>query len=327
MSHYFANKIETDAQGNLIYSCQYDAPSPEMNPLRWVITRQLGCALWCFGEIVADWYPLLRTKAVVRDKSSIKYVYVACGIFNLSKIALVLYHFTLSPKELYTSKGAYNKDRVDLFYFTYWLIQLFVIYSSAIYDGTVYIVLRKNLSKMGKSNFGFINKFKLISEYRIVVSAIISAVFLPIISITIIIKYYFYITKRYHKLEFSFDDIRQSINNFQYFMIFIDQILLLNSKEGTTLEVSNYSNSYSNNSNFGGKSSINPVLNGNYQLKKDLNNNYIDYNYRINESNINTNLYNNSSTDTYVNSIFSNNSRFQSVGYINEYDINKNKWN
>eukprot|EP00833_Pecoramyces_ruminatium_P018218 jgi/Orpsp1_1/1192250/evm.model.d7180000091715.1 len=316
MPRYYSTAISVNAKNETVYDCKYYSPSPEMHPFKWLLTRQIGCTLWCLGEIVADWYPLLRTKAVCgKRKKSIRSIYVTCGIFNMTKVILFIYHYTLSPTELY-KEGVYDKTKIDLFYFKYWLIQLCVIYTSAFYDGSVYLVLRKNLAKINQNNFGFIKKFKTISEYRILISAFICATFLPIISFTILAKYYYYYKYRYHNLEFSFDEIRQSINNVQYFMIFIDQILLIRSRDEAAFEVSRPKSSMifpsSNNSviinnintNGNGNNNyyknqfssniaqpMNPVYYYNSLIKEDNpngnKNNLLDYSYRTNESNNN----------------------------------------
>jgi len=244
-NHYYSNIPILDASGKVIgNSCKYDSPSTEMHPFKWFLTRQIGCIFWCLGEIVADWYPLLRTKAVARD-TSIKIIYFTCGLFNLSKVMLILYHYALSPTKLYDKNGAYDKSRVDLFYFTYWIIQLIIIYTSVVYDYSVYYVIKKSISRLNQMEHGFLKKFKSISEFRILVSAIVCIIFLPIVSVTIMIKYYYYYKYGYHNLEFSFDEIRQSINNVQYFMIFIDQILLLSSSNKSSKISMSSSNSYS----------------------------------------------------------------------------------
>jgi len=251
MVRYYANEEIYDNNNRIIgYKCRYDSSNPERHPLRWFLTRQIGCTLWCVGEIIADWYPLIRTKALAWDKKSILLVYFTCGMFNLSKVILFVYHYTLFPSELYNDKGVYNQLRVDSFYLPYWIIQLLIIYSSVIYDFSVYYVLKKNLSEMSSAKIGFIKKFKTLSQYRILVSTFICFAFLPIISITIIFKIYYFKSYGYHKLNFSFDEIRLSINNVQYYMIFIDQILLLrngNEDFGRVVTMPSSNDSFSNN--------------------------------------------------------------------------------
>jgi len=265
MPRYYSNTPITDVNGNTIgYQCKNDSPSPEMHPLRWFLTRQIGCIFWLLGEMVADWYPLIRTKAVAKEQKSLWIVYVSCGLFNISKLSLIIYHWTLSPTELYDENGVYQKTKVDLFYFKYWMIHLIIIYSSFIYDFSVYYVVKKSLSYVKTSEIGFLRKFKSFSQFRILVTAGVCAVFLPIISVTIIIKFYFYNKYHYHNLEFSFDEIRQSINNVQYFMIFIDQILLIHSNEEETRYSVNIS--------------INDVSSIDDKEKSNLNSSFINYN-------------------------------------------------
>jgi hypothetical protein len=237
MSHYYTNNsfYKTFSES----SCSFLSPTPEMNPLRWFITRQIGCAFWHVGEIVGDWYPLIRTRALAKGQKMMWYVYISCGIFNLTKLTLIILHFTLSPTELYEN-GMYNRKRINDFYCMYWIIQLIIICASLVYDFSVYYVLKKNLKTLGRSPSGFIKKFKTISQYRIYISVIISLIFLPLICITICIKFYYYNIYKYRNLNFAFDEIKISINNVQYYMIFIDQILLLLSRNETI-----YSSSYS----------------------------------------------------------------------------------
>jgi len=261
MGHYFSNDPIVDANGAVTgYKCRYDAPSTEMHPLKWVLTRQIATVFWFSGEIFADWYPLLRTIAVVKDIRLNWSVYASCGLFNLSKISLILYQFSLSPKELYDNNGVYNKDRVSKFYNVYWIIQLIIIYASVIYDFAVFFVLKKNVFKVNKSEFGFMKKFRNISEFRILVAAFISFIFLPIVSFTIIMKFFYIIKYKYYNLEFSFDAIRQLIANGQHFMIFIDQILLMKSNEDsnveTTAKLSNNGNGFSGNFSMNTRSTL-----------------------------------------------------------------------
>jgi len=256
--------------------CVSSVTSPERHPLRWLLTRQIGSILWYIGEIVADWYPLLRTRAVVKDKKTIIWVYIACGIFNLSKVVLIGIHLRLTPSQLYNEKGEYDKNRVDMFYFAYWVVQLIIIYTSAIYDLSVYLVLKKSIFSNIRTEFGFIKKFRTISEYRILLSAVVSALFLPIVSVTIIMKFYYYVEFHFHDIDFSFDEVRKIIANVQYYMIFIDQILLLQSKQESSMESStnnsykqSYSNSGSNKFKYSTMNNLSTYINSNGNSSQD----------------------------------------------------------
>jgi len=327
MNHYFSFKYGNN-------ECKYDAESTEMHPLKWVLTRQIGTIFWYVGEIFADWYPLLRTKAVIQKQKSIWYVYASCGFFNLSKISLILYHFTLSPKELFDNEGHYNKGRVDNFYNTYWIIQLIIMYASVIYDFTVFHVLKKNVFKVNKSEIGFMKKFRTISEYRIYVSVIISFCFMPIASIAIFTKFFFIIKDNYTGLDFNFDDIRTLIANGQYYMIFIDQILLLRSSEETKNRTTKSSYFLGNS-----KSNLTKSINNDKtyynitEFDNDNNNNIFDKAARMrNEKlNINNNNYtfNDGNSNNNDNNKNNNNNKFSYTPLISEptVDVNTNMSN
>lgn len=329
---YFSITMDTDPLGNNIIGCNFESKDPEKHPFRWFLTRQVGIVLWYTGEIIADWYPLLRTKAVVKNKS-IRKVYATCAIFNLTKIANIILHFTLSPRQLYREDGVYNFDHVQEFYCYYWTLHLIIIYSSVLYDYTVYRVLKKNVFYLSQSEEGFLKKFKTISEYRILISAIIGFIFLPLFSITIFIKFYYYFVLDKKRLDFTFDEIRTSICNVQYYMIFIDQIFLIFSKgeESSNLYANNYSKNSKNskNSNINNHTSMmyksqirfsTPIDNDNniFSNHKDTSindqNSLVEYNSylsdSINKMNINGNNNNNdkdnSNNNNNLNNINSN---------------------
>ncbi|KAG4085953.1 hypothetical protein H8356DRAFT_1060922 [Neocallimastix lanati (nom. inval.)] len=252
---YFANKEIVPNQ----FDCTYETSSPEHYPFRWFLTRQIGCTFWLSGEIVADWYSLIRTRDIMKSKKTIWYVYVSCGLFNISKIALIILHWCLPVSSIYTSTGVYNKENFGNFYNIYWLIQLIIIYASILYDFSVYYVLKKYYFQISNSGLGFVKKFKTYSTYRICVTALFSLIFLPIISSTIVMRLYYYYVGGLKNLDLSFDEIKLSISNLQYFIIFIDQILLSYSQvdesreDSDTFNMNNYSkynnNTYNNNNN------------------------------------------------------------------------------
>lgn len=187
----------------------------EHHPLRWFISRQLAGIFWYSGEIVGDWYPLIRTRAVVvgEDKKNLWYIYVTCFIFNLSKIVMMLYHFTVDKDNI--------KLEEDNFYNVYWAIYLASLCCSLLYDSSVYIAMKRAIFKETESiNFGFLKKFRNISEYRILVSAIIGLIGIPIMGSSAILRLNF---KSY---DWSFEDLRIFIVNTTYYMMFIDQIML-----------------------------------------------------------------------------------------------------
>ncbi|KAL6622106.1 hypothetical protein U3516DRAFT_266099 [Neocallimastix sp. 'constans'] len=362
---YYANTWE-QVNGVKTLTCRVDSGSSEMHPMKWVITRHLGILLWFTGEICGDWYPLLRTKAVVKNKS-IRLVYCACAIFNISKLAIIICHFCLQPTALYDEDGVYRKQHVNYFYFYYWAIHLIIIYSSVLYDISVYYVLKKNVFQVTKSHFGFFKKFKSISEYRILISSVVNMIFLPLVSVTIIAKFYYLKAYDYDDLNFSFDEIRQSVANIPYYMIFIDQIFLIHSKY-TQSNVESYSgnsksygyNSNSDNNGSGAyKSSNSHKLNSKFQYntlnensmntlnsstgysfysqnlgsnyKPILSSTYSNFNSIQNNNNLlfNTSLMNNTSPkDSNTNQYNSvNSNKNKNINDYNNFNSSKNDWN
>jgi len=222
------NYYGLDKYGKCISYLEYT----EQHPLKWFLTRQINSFFWYAGEIIGDWYPLIRTKAVAKD-GRIKYVYMSCIFYNITKLSVPISQLFVSPAKLYTSDpknyGQYNYDYVNSYYNYYWCIQAIVIIALLIYDATVYIVLKKELFNKITSEYGFLKKFRLISEYRIIVSVIIGIVGLPV-SLCAAFAKIFTFNSKYREINFSIEDFRVVVTNVQYMIIFIDQILLLNSR-------------------------------------------------------------------------------------------------
>jgi len=342
MPNYYANKIVDG-----VVECEISAGSCEKHPLKWLITRQFGVMFWFAGEIAADWYPLLRTHAVVRDSKSIWIVYVTCAIFNLSKISMMVYHWTLSPTELYKPDGEYDVRRVTDFYYIYWIIHLVIIYASVTYDFSVYFVLKRKLFEI-KSDIGFLKKFRSMSIYRIYVSVFVCIVFLPIVSLTVLLKYYYSYKYNYKDLNFSFDEVRQMIANLQYFMIFIDQIMLIVYKDssysgGNSSYPSNPYPTYyysSNKSNFSNPSvrSNNDYVKKGFQPSSSIHfQNLVNSNLSSMNNNVNGSVNSVNSTNSKSNYNYNNNNASENYRYRNNADyeysskndglINSNSYN
>ncbi|OUM59804.1 hypothetical protein PIROE2DRAFT_14571 [Piromyces sp. E2] len=270
--------LQADVNGKDEYHCECGGNT--LHPFKWIFTRCIGTFFWYTGEIIGDWYPLIRTKAVVKNKS-IWIVYSTCALFNLTKIILIIFHFTMDPRKLYDlSTGKFKKAIIDEFYNNYWIIQLIIIYASIFYELSVYLVLKKNIFKVTKYDHGFFKKFKSLSEYRILVSAVVAFIFLPIASIALFLKIYF-IRVKGKNLEFEFESLRLSIANLQYYMIFIDQILLITSNYESVLANFDIFNYFNSNSNSNNTSNINNQINFDDQylsprksLDNSVNNNY-----------------------------------------------------
>lgn len=326
--HYYTNENLYEGTVLLKSRCKYD----EMHPLKWLITRQICSILWYVGEIIGDWYPLLRTHAVVQKNKSIWAVYITCALFNFSKIALIIIHLDYSAGSLYNKDGAYDNVKSSRFYNKYSYIQLAIIYTSFFYDVAVYIVLKKCMFHKEQYKQGFLKKFKNLSEYRMLVSAFVSAIFLPIISFSIIVKYYYQKKRGFYALDFSFEETRMMITNVQYYMIFIDQILLIRFNKESSIPKSNKSNqnNYYSNGSIDSKSKyqLNSLNSLNHEGTMRSDNNLIEYSSNLNMlSSINNEncIFNNDNNSSIYNSLNRNiNNNTNIYNSLNRNNSNNN---
>ncbi|OUM70539.1 hypothetical protein PIROE2DRAFT_1424 [Piromyces sp. E2] len=71
--------------------------SPGFSVTKMYIGTAFANVFWSLGEIIGDWYPLLRTKAIVNNKKKIKIVFITCGIYNITKICSIGFYFVEIP--------------------------------------------------------------------------------------------------------------------------------------------------------------------------------------------------------------------------------------
>jgi len=309
---------------NKVLSCVNDG-SVERFPLKWLVTRQIANIFWYTGEIAGDWYPLLRTRAVAREQKSIWFVYITCGMFNLSKLVLIVLHFTLSPTKLYKADGVFNSEVVNNFYNTYWINQTCVIICSFIYDFAVFMVLKRQIFNKTKSDYGFLKKFRSISEYRIYISAFVGILGLPVILVTLGFKFYYYYKVDMKGLNFSFEDLRLLISNLQYYMIFIDQIMLFRSRDDSSMGDTTTSvttvGAFSNNG-YSKPTSVNNYSSNQYIKPYNVDSKLFYSN--LNNLNTGSTLTNNGYNNSQYN--YSNNASNLSVGRNYKGSYYENKW-
>ncbi|ORX47665.1 hypothetical protein BCR36DRAFT_330509 [Piromyces finnis] len=217
----------------------------EQHPLKWFLTRQINSFFWYTGEIIGDWYPLLRTKAVTSNKGALKILYTTCIIYNISKLTVPISQLFVSPTMLYVN-GEYNWDYVNKYYNYYWCLQALIIFSTFVYELVIYLILKKEQFDKTNTEYGFLKKFRLISEFRIIISAVVAIIAFPFLFTVSAMKiYFFYSGTEKRAINVSVEDFRIVVTNVQYMIIFIDQILLLNSKfDGRNIMKSNGNSSY-----------------------------------------------------------------------------------
>ncbi|OUM64711.1 hypothetical protein PIROE2DRAFT_8480 [Piromyces sp. E2] len=231
--HWFLESLN-DLMKNFIYYTDMtkymDCDFP-FNHLNWYVSNVFGHVFMIGGEIIGDWYLLIRTKAIVKDKGKIKPIYVICIVYNIVKVILILIDFILTPS---TFKIYKNKANIELLTYkiTWWSIALLLQVISFFYDILVIIALKRSLFDKLKTfkhkSSNFLEKFKQVSELRIFISLIISLFFfpLPLLQINIYLKRMYNPEKTYDTLSFQLDNARVNLMRFVYTFMYIDQILL-----------------------------------------------------------------------------------------------------
>jgi len=218
---------------------------------QWMKTYGVASVLWHASEIIGDWYLLLRTKAIVKNNKKIRWIYITCGVYNLIKVAQIFSFINYVPfrkgydeADEQLKYAYYTLDMAD-FKNNKWTNVAIQQICSLLYDISVFIVLRKyvftdkeGMKLINKSGNSFLTKFKQISEYRIILSIIVTVCGIPLIFTYAF--YVFYCHKTTTALDSSekisavnnmvddsvIDPIRTLILNFSYTFMYIDQIML-----------------------------------------------------------------------------------------------------
>lgn len=201
----------------------------------WLVCCAIANVFWLSGEIIGDWYPYLRTKAVTNNHRKVRLVLMMCIVYNLVKIGNIYCYFSDYPIDLRLrdEKGNLIKD-IAKFKIKWWSIEIVLQIVSFLYDLSVIYALKAclfNKLKEYKSVSGntFLSKFKQISEYRIILSMAASIIFLPFVIVFVIYvvtKYKDKSTLSYIPSDETVDYLRRVVLNFNYTLMYIDQILL-----------------------------------------------------------------------------------------------------
>ncbi|OUM59624.1 hypothetical protein PIROE2DRAFT_14768 [Piromyces sp. E2] len=187
----------------------------------WIIGSVIS-PIFCFvGEIIGDWYLLIRTRAILCTERIPKLLYITCIIYNISKIIFIFGPIYLTPSSIQKVDIAFT----DRYYLFCVIASVIVQVTSIIYDLTIIHYLRKNLFRKTKENKilrnnNFFEKLKQTSEYRIIISVLLSFSIIPITTIL-------YLQDRsrmeMYNTVVTFRYIFVYIN---YYMMYIDQVLL-----------------------------------------------------------------------------------------------------
>jgi len=336
----------------------------------WFICCALANVFWLSGEIIGDWYALLRTRAVTNKSKKTRIIFVTIAFYNLVKIANMYANFMDLPFDLRLTddEGNLVKD-IAIYKMKWWSIVCVMQFASLLYDLSVIFSLKTLLFNKLKeyktfSDNTFLNKFKQISEFRIILSMIASIAFLPFVGL-----FLYYVLHEYRSdsatsyipSDETVDYLRRAVLNFNYTLMYIDQILLRNiTEKNSQPKPSSYNNigasSYNSNMNYSNSnlnmsqksmnissntninrkfSNSNADLNGVYY--NDMNkiprqNNMYDYNENVNKrSDVNypessmgyNNMYNGTNVNNYKFQTQNNNVRETFIEVDNNYTYKK----
>ncbi|ORX78586.1 hypothetical protein BCR32DRAFT_270006 [Anaeromyces robustus] len=156
------------------------------------IDHGLSRVFYYTSEVIADWYLLLRTKAIVKSNRKIIWVYITCALYCLSKLIKNYVNFSYIPYP-----DGFDPARDKMLFFkrrvTYkknkWICDVILLITSIIYDIVVILTLKKyvftNYDKIiqenNKKETFFIEKFKTLTTYRIYWTLLLTVLCTPIV--------------------------------------------------------------------------------------------------------------------------------------------------
>jgi len=201
----------------------------------WYVSNGLAHFFWLLGEMMGDWYPLLRTKAVTNNDKKVKIVYITCICFNLTKVFGIYTYFMDMPIDLRITDENGNHVKDVIRFNIYWWSSIGMMQiTSCIYDLSVIFSLKtclfNKLNEYKNTNKNtFLEKFKQISELRIILSMIISIIFLPFLTffiVSLIRQYHKSKVNSYSTVDTGIEQLRQVVLSFNFTLMYIDQVLL-----------------------------------------------------------------------------------------------------
>jgi large-conductance mechanosensitive channel len=223
--------------GDFLQSFIFYKPSDEYrnyNPVTqtyWYIFNALAYLFWVSGEIIGDWYPYLRTKAIVQSDEIMKPIHSICCIYNVIKVLQIIINFVIIPFSINQEEEKANKYLI-MFRIIWWSIICVIQMASLIYDIYVIFALKNTLYNR-LENFkrkfnSFLEKFKQVSEYRFFISIIISMLFIPcaVFQIIFFVKLKIKDDPKIKNLSDEIENFRVIGLRFTYTFMYIDQILL-----------------------------------------------------------------------------------------------------
>jgi len=179
--------------------------------------------------ILGDWYPLLRTKAVVKDKKPLKKVYVTCILHITVKLSIIAIYYIFISMDLRIVDENGKKVWNLLNVMTLKSILIYVSFiTNVIYDVTVILVIQDNVFKEDNTYIknSFLEKFKQISEYRIYYSMTATLLFIPFFLLEISYIALTCLSKNDRCYTSTNTKLFIFVRNINCYVMYIDQILI-----------------------------------------------------------------------------------------------------
>jgi len=245
IAHWFLKGTGIAVKNSIYFNPQEEGKYwPNKNTKnRYILS--ISQTLYICGEIVGDWYPLLRTKAVTENRNALKKIYISCITFNLTKILLILRYYVPFPMN-FNHTESNNQNVTNQRYINsiliYYCLYTVMIVASFVYDLTVILTLRKKVfignQDINKSSdttdttekSGFLDKFKRLSEYRIFITMAGSLIILSFLILLLVVRKEKCITEnhecQHEPLDYIISSLSFLIRDINYNIMYIDQILL-----------------------------------------------------------------------------------------------------
>ncbi|OUM65863.1 hypothetical protein PIROE2DRAFT_59717 [Piromyces sp. E2] len=239
---------------------------------QWIKSYGIASIFWHSSEIIGDWYLLIRTKTIIKNNNKIVWVYATCIIYNLVKCTQIYSFMSYVPfregfdqADPETQNAYYALNMADFKAHKWTNVALQQICSLA-YELSVFIILKKyvfndkeSLKLIDINGNSFLKKFKQISEYRIILSVLITICGIPLIFTYAFYVFYYDRTtttmdsqEKINTVHAMIDDsiidpIRTLILNFSYIFMYVDQVILREyvNKQKSTKKCFNIDNSNS----------------------------------------------------------------------------------
>ncbi|ORX63349.1 hypothetical protein BCR32DRAFT_273456 [Anaeromyces robustus] len=341
IAHWFFKTIATISFNNeLIFKVDFT----KFYTTEFELTVGLGMVFIFISEIIGDWYTLLRTQAVINNRKKLKVVRVICILFNLTKIFGMLCWFIKFPlifssieeynideyiERIYRLKNSNNidhfRERIEILvhFNESWSTALLIMQvGSIVYDISIIYSLKKYVfdkTNENKLNYNYSNnnnnkiknslleKFKHMSEYRIIASICTSFIFLPLLIINIVDNIKQKNPDPLYSPYMTVIQLRQVVVDVNYYLMYIDQVLLRFYVERNNPKF---------NSSFNRKS----LLSALYPNKNiNINSFYQKYNFNNKLDNDSINSINNNNNNN-------NNNKFNTLPF-SQYPLNNNDFN